>query len=343
MKKRFSKLVGFLCMSCLADCALAPAASAQLQPSLDLQFSAGQPTLILTGGTGTVCSIQYATDLSETNQWVHRTLLQVQAVSNLWTDPLAPSLGQRFYRAVSVAAPADTNLVFIQPGTFTMGSPTNEVDRFYDEGPQTTVTISRGFWIGRYLVTQGDYISVVGSNPSYFQGDTTLPVEQVSWYDALNYCALRTQKEGAAGLIPTNYAYRLPTEAEWEYACRAGTTTRFYYGDDPGYSNLMNYAWYADNSGGMTQPVGQVLPNPWGLYDMNGNVWEWCQDWYGPYPGGIALDPQGPLFGSSRAIRGGSWDFNSTNCRSATRNYRYPNYRFYNRGFRVLLVDPRQG
>jgi formylglycine-generating enzyme required for sulfatase activity len=122
--------------------------------------------------------------------------------------------------------------------------------------------------------------------------------------------------------IPAGSAYRLPTEAEWEYACRAWTSTLFSYGDDPGYTNLTNYAWYHANSEGMTHPVGQKLPNAWGLYDMHGNVWEWCQDWYGLYPGGIALDPQGPSTGSTRVIRGGGWnrmEATADYCRSAYR------------------------
>ena len=172
----------------------------------------------LTGEVGTVYSIQYATGLSSTNQWVDRTLLQAQSAGTVWPDPTAPSPAQRFYRAVSVAAPADTNLVFIQPGTFRMGSPTNEAERNSDE-VQHLVTISRGFWMEKYLVTQGDYLAVAGSNPSYFtsangyRDDLTRPVETVSWFDATNYCALRTQQERAGGLIPTNYVYRLPTES----------------------------------------------------------------------------------------------------------------------------------
>src|SRR5207248_1599158 len=147
------------------------------------------------------------------------------------------------------------NLVFIPPGTFRMGSPTNGVDHFVDEDPQTAVTISRGLWMGKYEVTQAEYLAVMGSNPSYFTGDNNRPVAGVSWYDATSYCATLTQSERAAGRIPTNCIYRLPTEAEWEYACRAWTSTRFSYGDDPVYTNLTNYAWYADNT---THPVGQL-------------------------------------------------------------------------------------
>jgi len=159
-----------------------------------------------------------------------------------------------------------------------MGSPTNELDRWDGEGPQTAVTISRGFWMGKYEVTQGEYLEVMGSNPSRFTGDTNRPVETVTWYDATNYCGQLTQRERAAGRIAANSLYRLPTEAEWDYACRAGTSTRSSFGDDLGYTNLTNYAWYRENRGLTTHPVGQKLPNPWGLYDMHGNVWEWCQD-----------------------------------------------------------------
>ena len=219
-----------------------------------------------------------------------------------------------------------------------MGSPTNELDRCDGEGPQTAVTISRGYWMGKYEVTQGEYLEVMGSNPSRFTGDTNRPVETVTWYDATNYCGQLTQRERAAGRIATNSVYRLPTEAEWEYACRAWTSTRFSYGDDPGYTNLTNYAWYDGNSGGTTHPVGQKLANPWGLYDLHGNVWEWCQDWYGEYPGGMAVDPQGPATGSDRVIRGGLWLLYARLCRSAHRTCYYPDSGLSLIGFRVVLA-----
>src|SRR3989454_11081162 len=169
MKTRCSKLVLFFCLLVFGVWAGAPNAFTQTSPSLGLRFSAGQPTLSLTGEVGTVYSIQYATGLSSTNVWVDRTLLQAQGAGNVWTDPSAPTPDQRFYRAVSVPAPADTNLVFIQPGTFTMGSPMNEALRNPDE-VQHLVSISRGFWMEKFLVTQGDYLAVVGSNPSWFNG-----------------------------------------------------------------------------------------------------------------------------------------------------------------------------
>jgi formylglycine-generating enzyme required for sulfatase activity len=349
MKTRSGKLVRFLSLLCLAVWALAPPASAQPQPSLGLQFSAGQPTLSLTGVVGTVYSIQYATGVSPTNLWVDRTLLQAQGASSVWTDPSAPTPGQRFYRAVSVAAPADTNLVFIPPGTFTMGSPTNEADRYDWEGPQTAVTISRGFWMGSFEVTQGEYLAVMGINPSHFTTidassipippDLSRPVETVSWDNAISYCAKVTERERGAGRLPGAFVYRLPTEAEWEYAARAGSTTRFSYGDDPDYTNLPSYAWYVDNGGQTTHPVGQKLPNPWGLYDMQGNVREWCQDWWSDsLPGGIALDPQGPAAGSFRVLRGGVWSVTARLCRSAFRIGGFADEGDDFNGFRVLLA-----
>jgi formylglycine-generating enzyme required for sulfatase activity len=220
-----------------------------------------------------------------------------------------------------------------------MGSPANEVERGADEGPQTRVTLSRGFYLGRYEVTQGEYLSVIGSNPSFFTGDTNRPVEQVTWTDANNYCTQLTTRERMAGRLPAGWAYRLPTEAEWEYASRAGSTNRFSYGDDPGNTQLGNYAWYAANSGDASHTVGGKLPNRWGLYDMSGNVWEWCSDWYGGYPGGSVIDPRGSVSGSARVIRGGGWHYGAGYCRSATRSGNgYPEGRYYGLGFRVVLA-----
>ena len=324
-----SLFLGVLVLPLLAP----PRASAQTPPGLNLQLYAG---LSITGAVGTVYSVEYVTDLAQTNSWRCLEFLQAPASPYLWADKSAPATGQRFYRAVVFAAP--TNLVFIPPGTFRMGSPTNEVDRSDPEGPQPAVTISRGFWMGKFEVTQGEYLAVTGSNPSEFSGNANRPVDSVSWFGATNYCGKLTQLERAAGRIATNSVYRLPTEAEWEYACRAWTSTRFSYGDDPGYTKLALYSWYADDSGGTTQPVGQKLPNPWGLYDASGNVWEWCLDWYAPYPGGIALDPQGPTTGVNRVIRGGSWVGPGYGGRSAQRLYNLPTVTLHNVGFRVVLA-----
>jgi formylglycine-generating enzyme required for sulfatase activity len=163
----------------------------------------------------------------------------------------------------------------------------------------------------------------------------------VSWADATNYCALLTQRELAAGRIPPGTAFRLPTEAEWEFAARSGTSTRFSYGDDPDASSLTNYAWYAVNAGLMVHPVGQKLPNPSGLYDTEGNVWEWCSDWYGPLPGGVQVDPKGPASNSIgfKVMRGGAYDYFDGDCRSARRLFfGAPTLTDTDLGIRVVLA-----
>ncbi|HRY49593.1 MAG TPA: formylglycine-generating enzyme family protein [Candidatus Paceibacterota bacterium] len=311
--------------------------SAQNPADLDLQLYAG---LTITGTIDTIYSVECVTDFAQTNNasaWSCVEFLKLPASSFLWVDKSAPAKDKRFYRAVAFAAP--NQMVFIPPGTFWMGSPTTEAGRSTNEGPQTAVTISRGFWMGKYPVTQEEYRKVVGSNPSRFIGNSSRPVEQVDWFSATNYCAMLTRHERALGLIPMGSAYRLPTEAEWEYACRAWTSTRFSYGDDPGYTNLTRYAWYGDNSGGTTHPVGMKQPNPWGLYDMHGNVFEWTQSWYGPYSGGSQMDPKGPASGTSRVYRGGAWYEVAGLCRSALRGKAFgPTTKLATLGFRVVLA-----
>ena len=225
-------------------------------------------------------------------------------------------------------------LVRIPAGTFTMGSPDSEQGRSSREGPQHSVTLTQDFWLGKYPVTQAQWQAVMGNNPSYFKGAQN-PVEQVSWDDAQAFITalnahIRETDQGPA-------TFRLPSEAEWEYACRAGTTTRFYWGDDPNASQIDAYAWYIGNGGNATtHPVGQKHPNAWGLYDMSGNVWEWCQDWYGKYSSGAVTDPTGPHSGSFRVLRGGSWDYDPEYCRSADRFNLTPDIRNYYYGFRVV-------
>ena len=262
--------------------------------------------------------------------------------SAVFTNANAHLSPQRFFRVRRQDPP--TNMVFIPPNTFTMGSPSNDPGRSSNEGPQTTVILTRGFWIGKYEVTQGEYLSLMNTNPSEFPGDLSRPISSVTWLDATNYCAKLTQRELAAGRIPAGSQYRLPTEAEWECAARAGTTTRFSYGDDPDYTSLTNYAWFLDFSSIelTVRPVGQKLPNPWGLHDVHGNVWEWCQDWYGNLPGGVRTDPTGPASNpwGDKVMRGGGFDYPNSSCRSASRLF-FPASLFrtdWNLGFRVVLL-----
>jgi formylglycine-generating enzyme required for sulfatase activity len=216
--------------------------------------------------------------------------------------------------------------ILIWAGEFTMGSPENEKDHGSNEGPQHKVKITKPFYMQTTEVTQSQWKAVTGNNPSYFKGDD-LPVEQVSWDDAQEFLKKLSAKE--------NVKYRLPTEAEWEYGCRAGSTTRFCFGDDE--SKLGEYAWFRANSDSKTHPVGGKKPNAWGLYDMHGNVWEWCQDWFDAdyYKKSPAEDPQGPATGENRVLRGGSWDFLDNLCRSAVRGGYGPSLRDYGMGFRL--------
>ncbi len=232
------------------------------------------------------------------------------------------------YLTLDLGKDVTMKLVLIPAGKFTMGSPKTEKGRFDDEGPQHKVTITKPFYMGLYEVTQEQYEGVVGKNPAKFKSAKN-PVETVSWNDAVAFCKALSKKTGKL--------VRLPTEAEWEYACRAGTKTAFCFGDDE--KRLGDYAWYEDNSERKTHPVAQKKPNAWGLYDMHANVWEWCSDWYADsYANAKPVDPQGPASGSYRVLRGGSWGDLTDFCRAARHDRSTPDYRGdHYGGFRVVV------
>lgn len=231
--------------------------------------------------------------------------------------------------------------VWIPPGQFTLGSDTNEAGRGSDEGPQTVISVTQGFWMSQTEVTQRAYTQLTGSNPSTFSGQPEHPVEKVSWHEAIAYCHQLTQDSEKVGKLPVGYVFRLPTEAEWEYACRAGSSTRFAYGNDLNESQLGRFAWYVENSDSTPHPVGQLEPNDWGLYDMHGNVWEWCLDqWHYAFPGGMQEDYQATEEGWLRVARGGSWLYSADHCRSANRDDYGPSNRCSDIGFRVVLARP---
>jgi formylglycine-generating enzyme required for sulfatase activity/tetratricopeptide (TPR) repeat protein len=213
---------------------------------------------------------------------------------------------------------------FIPQGSFIMGSPIDEKDRSENES-QHKVMLAKAFYLGKYPVTQAQWEGVMGSNPSHFKGPD-LPVEKVSWEDCQQFIGKLNQSGGAV-------QFCLPTEAEWEYACRAGGTGRFCFGDRD--DQLGEYAWFGGNSNNQTHSVGQKKPNAWGLYDMHGNVWEWCKDWYGEYPMGSVADPVGPSSSTCRVLRGGSWCYEDWICRAASRSGDGPGFRSYSLGFRL--------
>jgi len=296
-------------------------------------------------------------------------------------------------------------LAWIPPGTFTMGSPDDEPGRRPNEGPRTEVTLRRGFWMGTHEVTHGQWKAIMGTSlqdqvrravaddTPYFIGakqmmtirdffgvgkdgdpgqllgntDDNLPMIWVSWNEASEFCSRLTGREQAAGRLPAGCEYRLPTEAEWEYACRAGTKEATYAGAmrvaaDRRAPVLDSIAWYAGNAaegysghraGTSVWPekkyayersgpraVGTLQPNAWGLYDMLGNAAEWCRDWDGPYPGGRVTDWTGPGSGTYHVRRGGSWSSIATQTRAAYRNWHEPTYRWINLGLRVTLAAP---
>jgi formylglycine-generating enzyme required for sulfatase activity len=220
--------------------------------------------------------------------------------------------------SVDLGGGVTMDVVFIRSGSFSMGEG--------DEKHQ--VTLTKPFYMGKYEVTQEQWQAVMGSNPSNNKG-AKQPVETVSWDDCQQFVAKLNEK--LAGMKAS-----LPTEAQWEYACRAGSATKFCYGDDE--SGLSDYAWFTSNSGNTTHPVGAKKPNAWGLYDMHGNVWEWCNDWYGPYLTNAQEDPQGPASGTHRVLRGGSFGDGPAGLTSSRRSYYTPDCRYNSLGCRVVLV-----
>jgi formylglycine-generating enzyme required for sulfatase activity len=245
-------------------------------------------------------------------------------------------------RGLAVRRTPPNGMVPINPGTFDMGSNAPSIAPYFGSSshkPVHTVTISYPFWMGRHEVTQAEFLATTGINPSLSVGPQ-LPVDSVSWDDAVTYCALLTAAEALSGALPAGYEYRLPTEAEWEYACRAGTTTEFNVGEaleceNANFDVSLHSGVSCQPTG--TVPVGSYAPNAWGLHDMHGNVREWCLDSFAPYAPGAVTDPV-VTGGATRVIRGGSWDTNSAACRSARRSSIQPGQASDVFGFRVVLA-----
>ena len=214
-----------------------------------------------------------------------------------------------------------TNMVAIKAGTFMR--------------IKFPVTITRDFWIGKHEVTQAEFAAVVGRNPSHFTGDSNRPVEKVTFFDASNFCATVTLRERKAARLPAGYEYRLPSEGEWEYACRAGATNLYNFGDDASVAD--QFAWTTENSDAATHPVGQKRPNAWGLHDMHGNVWEWCSDWFEAYPAAPLTDPVGPATSKYKLFKGGGWNQDLEYGRASSRFMMSPSNGIHFVGFRLAL------
>jgi formylglycine-generating enzyme required for sulfatase activity len=226
-------------------------------------------------------------------------------------------------RRIDLGDGVELELILVQPGSFMMGSPADEVGRAADEVLHK-VTLTKAFYLGRTEVTQAQWKAVMGTNPSNFKGDD-LPVDSVSWTDAQQFCAKLSAKDGRR--------FRLPTEAEWEYACRAGSPAPY-----SGTGRLEDMGWFRANTDQRTSPVGQKLPNAWGFHDMHGNLWEWCADIYDELSAADATDPTGAAGGVYRVLRGGSWMSLPADCRSAERNRELPDFRRQAKtGFRLAL------
>ena len=265
---------------------------------------------------------------------------------------------------VTCPVPPLTGIVLVPAGTFIMGSPTGEPGRYSNE-TQHEVTLTKAIYVSTHEVTQSEWQVVMGWNTSYFSG-VNRPVETLTWYDAVSYCNQRSTLDGFApaytitgatyignhitgATVTWNQAangYRLLTEAEWEYAARATSTTAFCNGAitniicSPLDPNLGQVGWYCGNASSTTHDVGGKMANAWGLKDMHGNVWEWCWDSYGIYPTGPVTDPTGPAFGSARVVRGGSWGNDARYCRSACRNIITPDDMYYGFGLRLSRTAP---
>ena len=254
------------------------------------------------------------------------TTVDVMAQRNIACDK--PETTASYQNGTLRVGDVEYQMVYVEGGTFTMGATSEQgSDADSDEKPAHSVTLS-SYYIGQTEVTQALWKAVMGSNPSRFKGDN-LPVEQVSWDDCQEFVSKLNRLTGRN--------FRLPTEAEWEYAARGGSKSRGY--KYSGSNTLGDVAWYGDNSGSATHPVGTKSSNELGLYDMSGNVWEWCQDWYGGYSSSTQTNPKGPNSWPSRVNRGGSWNFNARRCRVSYRYDVTPSFRDYNLGLRLVLSE----
>lgn len=298
------------------------------------------PVLTLHGHPDNRYRIDVTSQLQAPQSWKELGEVEIGADPFILIDLQGRNQTSRIYRTTPILVnPQPDQLVWIPPGTFDMGSPFDEQDHDTDENPMTRVTLTHGYWMGKYEVTQKAFMEVMGYNPSRFAYTVNHPVENVTWEMAMEFCQKLTTMESASGMLPEGFVYRLPTEAEWEYACRAGTKTRYPHGDDPDFRLFEEFAWHSGNSPTGTHQVGILRPNPWGLYGMLGGVYEWCLGWHARYPGGEVTDYISPVH-EDRVMRGGAWSDHPRNGRSAERHWYGISKSYGNAGFRVVLGHP---
>ncbi len=293
----------------------------------------------LIGFSGNILTFSFKTRNEESNYIVHITgdwsqyfeTPEVTPTPISTPTPTGPPINVGDTTIISLDLPQGSTpleMVLIREGSFIMGASEPAGDR---DWPQHTVQITKPFLLGKYEVTQAQWESVMGNNPSYNSGLPNRPVERVSWNDCMKFVGnLNSMGIGE---------FRLPTEAEWEYAYRAGTNTIHFWGDDPGYEQIDLYMWHEGNNNPLgTKDVGTKLPNPWGLYDMPGNVYEWCSDWFeSTYERGPQIDPQGPPTGTARIMRGGAWSYTPAYARASWRNWQPEEYKIDTVGFRLAM------
>jgi len=265
----------------------------------------------------------------------------INDLEGAWSLPLSAELSAGTLMTNSLGM----KLAYIPAGDFLMGSPASEKDRLISE-TQHRVKLTQSFYLGVHEVTQGEWKTLMGDEPwkgkEHVKEDASFPATYINWNDTVKFCDALTKRERAAGRITPAQSYRLPAEAEWEYACRAGTVTAYSFGDNS--SRLSDYGWWGGLVGDgnaksekYAHNVGLKKPNGWGLYDMHGNVYEWCSDLYGNYQATGATNPKGAVTGSNRVYRGGCWSFSARHARSASRNWHPPEFQSYSLGFRLLL------
>ncbi len=312
----------------LSDALKASKANTVLGQPINISFSDGKVRI-------NEASIQTA-DAKTSNGVIHiidSVLLPQVPKNNIAADAQKLML-EEVAKNVRTIEGLGLEMIRVSPGTFTLISYSDQ-----SEGDQkalkNSITISKEYWLGRYEVTQGEWEAVMGGNPSKYRGDRRLPVESITWNDAMAFCKKVTEMERKAGRLQEGYEYTLPTEAQWEYASRAGSS-------EPYAGDVNDVAWWGMNNNHRTHPVGQKQMNAWGFYDMQGNVWERCADWHGEYPAGSATDPTGPSQGTQRVDRGLSWGVSLPGFKQSPRAPGSPDLQFYFLGFRLCLAPVRE-